>query len=267
MIVRTRLRSMMLAVVMALSAASAATAQSEASASVPAPSGQSDSPTRAANGVGVGFALRASTLGLGVEGAIRVHRRMNLRVGVNRFTYSRDFEDTDSNITYTGTLSLQSAAAYLDWFPFGGGFHISPGLTISNRNEVELSATIPARETISVDDVDYLSTAANPIRSVGAITVASTRPALVIGWGNLVPRTRRFSVPVELGVVFQGAPTARLNFTGTACAPNGQNCRDMATDPTIQGHVRNEEARLNDDLGLGALRFYPVLSLGVAFRF
>lgn len=267
MTVHVRQRTMTLTLFMALVAVSTAAAQTETPSSATAGATAPDVAAPRTTGLGVGVAVRASTLGLGVDAAVRLHRRLNARVGLNRFSYSRHFEDTDSNITYTGTLSLQSVAAYLDWFPFGGGFHISPGLTISNRNEVGLNATIPAGETVSVDDVDYLSTASNPIRTVGAITVASTRPVISLGWGNLVPRTRRFSVPFELGVVFQGTPTGRLNFTGTACALNGQNCRDMATDPTILGHVRNEEARLNDDLGLGALRFYPVLSLGVAFRF
>jgi hypothetical protein len=258
----------MLALTVLLAFARGAAAQPDSPAAGPPAAVQGASQdTTAASGPGVGIALRASTLGLGVEGAVRLHRRLNARIGVNRLTYSREFEDTDSNTTYTGTLALQSVAAYLDWFPFGGGFHVSPGLTIANSSEVRLEGTTPAGETISIDDVDYLSSAANPIRSAGHVTVASTRPALLIGWGSLVPRSRRFSVPFELGVVFQGRPSGRLTFTGTACAPNGQNCRDIATDATIQGHVRNQEATLNDDLGLPALRMYPVISIGVAMRF
>lgn len=215
----------------------------------------------------VGIAVRASTLGFGVEGAVRLHRRVNARIGTSMLTYSRDFDDEDSNVTYTGELSLRSVDAHLDLFPFGGGFHISPGLTLQNNNHVSLSATVGAGQTVTVDDVDYLGTAANPIRVAGKISVESVRPMVTLGWGNIIPRNRRFSVPFELGVVFQGQPVAALSYTGTACAPNGSNCRDMATDPVIQSHVRNEEASLNDDLGLGALRFYPVLSLGIGIRF
>jgi hypothetical protein len=260
-------RSLTLVLAVSFAVAPSTTAQTNGPAPAAVEAGQAAaSDSAGATGFGVGFALRASTTGLGVEGAVRLHRRLNARVGFNRFTYSHDFDD-ESDITYTGQLTLQSVAAYLDWFPFGGGFHVSPGLTISNRNELGFSATVPAGETISVDDVDYLSTAANPIRTAGAVTVASTRPALLIGWGNLVPRTRRFSVPFELGVIFQGTPTGGLTFTGTGCAPNGQNCRNMATDPTVQGHVQNEVTQLNEELGRGVLRFYPVLSIGVAVRF
>jgi hypothetical protein len=253
--------------VVSLTLARSALAQPAAAPEAP-PAVQAAPPESiASSGAGVGFALRASTLGLGIDGAFRLHRRLNARIGINRYTYSREFEDADSDITYTGTLALQSVAAYLDWFPFGGGFHVSPGITIKNGNELRFDATVPAGETISVDDEDYLSTASRPIHASGVVSVAATRPALLIGWGNLVPRSRRVSVPIELGVVFQGRPAGRLAFTGTACAENGRNCRDMATDPAIQRHVQNEEASLNDDLGLSALRFYPVISLGVGFRF
>jgi hypothetical protein len=267
MLARPQARRLTLVLVASLAVVRAAAAQTEAPAPAAAGAAQVASPEPAGStGAGVGFAVRASTLGLGAEGAVRLHPRLNARVGFNRFSYSHTFDD-ESEIVYTGELTLQSVTASLDWFPFGGGFHVSPALIVGSRNALAFSATVPAGETISVDDVDYSSTAANPIYTEGDITVASTRPALLIGWGNLVPRTRRFSVPFEIGIVFQGTPTGRLTFTGTGCAPNGQNCRNMATDPIVQGHVRNEEAQLNDDLGMGVLRFYPVMSIGFAFRF
>lgn len=260
-------RAWCLAVMLAVAASAAAMAQTPPSDPQPAApaASASDVPGTGAHRMGLG--LHASTLGLGAEIAVRMHRKANLRVGLNLFDYSRDFDDTDSRITYRGALELRSAEAYLDWFPFGGGFHISPGLTIRNRNRLSLSAAVPAGESISVDDVDYWSASADPIHLAGAIEVASTRPALRIGWGNLVPRTRRFSVPFELGVIFQGSPVATQTFTGMACDARGLACRDMATDATIQAHVRADEASLNDDLRLGVLRFYPVLSVGFGVRF
>lgn len=258
-------RRLIASIVFMSAAAGAAAAQPPAPG--PQPSAPAAPAAESASVGRIGVGLRASTRGFGLEGAVKLHRKANVRLGVNRFNYSRDFDDEDSNITYTGSLALSSIDASFDWFPFGGGFHLSPGMTIRNSSHVALSAVVPAGETIDVDDVEYLSTAANPIRTSGRIAVASTRPTLTLGWGNLVPRTRRFSVPFEIGVVFQGTPTASLAFTGTACEPNGRNCRDMATDPTIQSHIRAEEASLNDDLGLGALRYFPVISIGFGVRF
>lgn len=75
------------------------------------------------------------------------------------------------------------------------------------------------------------------------------------------------TVPFELGVIFASEPVGKLSFTGTACQTNGQNCLDIATDATIQSHVRAAEQDLNDNKVLKLARFYPVLSLGLSFRF
>lgn len=213
----------------------------------------------------VGVAVKISTLGVGFDAAARLGRKANLRAGMNLFSYSRNFEDTDNNITWVGKLTLRSVHAYLDYFPFGGGFHISPGMVLNNGNKVGLSALITAGQKISIDDTDYVSNAANPIRAGGEVSFRSASPALLIGFGNMIPSGRRFSVPFELGVVFHGVPTATMTFTGTACAANGSNCRDMGADAAIQSDIRAEEARLNEDLK--TFRFYPVLSLGIGIRF
>ena len=60
--------------------------------------------------------------------------RANVRVGFNTFTFNRDFDD--DGITLAAKLKLRSVSAYFDWFAFGGGFHISPGVMLYNGNEV-----------------------------------------------------------------------------------------------------------------------------------
>jgi len=203
-------------------------------------------------------------LAIGIDGAVRVHPKVNLRANFNFFSLKHDFENTDDNITYKGDLKMRSVLAYVDWFPFGGGFHISPAFMINHGTKVTLSSTIPAGQTIDIDDTPYQSNAANPIKAAGSVSFKNGRPGIMIGWGNIAGR-RRVTVPFELGVIFAGAPVGKLSFTGTACQTNGQNCKDIATDATIQGHVRNAEVDLNDTIKI--VRFYPVLSLGLAFRF
>ena len=48
----------------------------------------------------------------------------------------------DDGITLDATLTLRSASAHLDWFPFGGGFHLSPGVMLYNGNQ--MNAVAPA---------------------------------------------------------------------------------------------------------------------------
>lgn len=266
MIIAPRSVGRALATAVAVVALSTPAFAQSAPAATPAAPPQVQASTSASNGV-VGMQFRASTLGLGADVAIRVHERVNIRAGMNAFSYSRNFEDTDDNITYVGKASLRSAHAYLDFFPMGGGFHISPGVVLANDNKVSLDATIPGGQKFGIDDTDYISNAANPAKAAGTVSVEKMRPALVIGWGNLIPTSRRYSVSFEIGAVFQGVPTAVLSFTGSACALNGTNCRDVLTDATIQGEVRNQQATLNSDLNKPYLKYYPVLSFGLGFRF
>jgi hypothetical protein len=91
-------------------------------------------------------------------------------------------------------------------------------------------------------------------------------PIVSFGWGNVVPRgERHWSIPVELGVVFSRAPTATLNLAGSACLPNGTNCRNIATEPLLQADLRQEEANLNDDLSV--LKMIPIISVGFSYGF
>ncbi len=218
----------------------------------------------ASNKPAVGIAVKASTLGIGFDAAVRVHSKVNIRGTFNFLSLSRDFDDTDNNIVYNGNLKLRSAVASVDWYPFGGGFRLSPILIVSNGNKVSLASTIPAGKKIDIDDTEYQSSSSNPIKAAGEVSFKNARPGLTLGFGNIAGK-RRVTVPFEIGVIFAGAPVAKLSFTGTACQSNGQNCRDIATDATIQKDVRDAEINLNNDVKV--LRFYPVLSLGLSFRF
>lgn len=212
----------------------------------------------------VGVAVKASTLGIGVDAAVRVHSKVNVRGGFNFLSVSHDFDDTDNSIVYAGNLKLRSVAATVDYFPFGGGFHISPTFVLNNSNKVTLTSLIPAGKTIDIDDTEYRSSASDPIKVSGEVSFKNARPGILLGFGNIAGG-RRVTVPFEFGVIFASAPVGKLSFTGSACQSNGSNCRNIATDPTIQNDVRNAELELNDSIKL--LRFYPVLSLGLSFRF
>ena len=51
-----------------------------------------------------------------------------------------------------------------------------------------------------------------------------------------------------MGVVFQASARTKQNLTGNACLPNGTNCVNAATDPTVAAHVLAEQAKINNKL-------------------
>jgi len=213
----------------------------------------------------VGVSVTATTFGISGDVAVSLNRRLNIRGGASVFHYTHDFDDDDTNITYQGKLTLKSIHAYLDWFPTGGSFHISPGLVIDNGNQLTMTADVLAGQSFDLDGTRYYSSPTDPVRASGKITVSSGKPALVIGWSNIASGKGRVTVPFEIGVVFQDAPKAVLDFGGSVCAMPGVGCRSIAGDAGVLADLRAEEAQLNEDIRF--LRYYPVLSIGIGVRF
>jgi hypothetical protein len=211
-----------------------------------------------------GVAAKVSTLGFGFDGGVPVTEQANVRVGVNFFNFNHDFDN--DGITMAAQLKLRSVSAEFDWFPFSGSFHVSPGLMLYNGNRVEATAFTPAGTQFTLGNDTLLSSASSPVRGNATIAFKRVAPSVLFGWGSVVPRgEKRWSLPVELGVVFSRAPTATLSLAGSACLPNGTNCRNIATEPLLQADLRQEEANLNGDLSV--LKILPVISFGFSYGF
>ncbi len=196
-----------------------------------------DAPSRFALGV------KAGTLGAGFEGTFGISERFNVRAGINN--YSRKFEDTESDIRYDATLDLKNAGVFLDWHPFAGTFRLSAGL-INNRNGIHLSATPTANQQIG-------STTYTPAQIgtlTGDVTFKKNAPYLGIGWGNAVNKGSPFGFNFELGVAKQGSPKVKLT----------------SSNSTVSQSDLDSEAR-SAETDLGDFKSYPVISLGLSYRF
>lgn len=234
-----------------------------ASSSVTTPASQ----TRAVGFPGVGVGVKIGLFGVGVEGAVPIASHLNVRGGGNFFSYNDTL--TSSGITYNADLHFRSAEASLDWFPFRGGFHVSPGALLYNGNQVAGGAHVPAGETFTLNDQTYTSSATDPVSGTGSLTFPyKAAPKLTVGWGNLVPRSERhFSFPFEVGFAYVGDPKFVLNLQGTACYTyqGTPYCDNVATDTNIQSNLATEIKKINNDAA--PARFFPILSQGFAVRF
>ena len=225
------------------------------------PSLAQDESSRPFSTLGVG--IKVSLLGAGAEAATPLTRRSNLRVGVNGFAYDRSFHK--DGVSYAARLGFRSAEVHYDWFPSGGGFHLSPGALVYNGNEVKANASVPGGQTFTLNGTTYSSDPATPVTGRGKISFNTAGPMFTLGWGNLVPRRHRFSVPFEIGAIYTGAPQTVLGLTGKACDSTGANCRSISSDAAIQSNVAAEKNKLDKDMA--SFKFYPVISLGFGFKF
>lgn len=211
----------------------------------------------------IGIGVKVSTLGVGVEAAVPVLHKLNIRAGGNFISYSQAFHK--DGVTYNGSLSWRSGEASVDWFPFGG-FHLSPGLLFYNGNKVTANALVPGGNTFTLSGTTYTSdpTNVNPINGAGQVTFTKVAPKFTVGFGNLVPRNgRHWSILGEFGIAYQGTPTATLALQGIAC--QGATCVNAGTDPTFQSNVAAEQTKINNSLSL--FKFYPIISVGFGFNF
>jgi hypothetical protein len=208
--------------------------------------------------------VKGAFLGGGAEVAARVTHHTNVRAGFNMFTYSRDFNK--DSIAYNGQLNFKTVEAHYDIYPFAGKFHVSPGVLAYIGNPITATAAEPGGQSFSLGGTTYYSDSGTPVRGNGKINFNRAAPMATFGWGNLVPRNHsHFSVPVELGVAFQGSPKATLNLAGNVCDSPGVNCRSVASDPTVQSNVVAEQTKVNNSMSF--FKAYPIISVGFGYSF
>ncbi len=211
----------------------------------------------------VGVQVKASTLGAGVEGALEMTRRINVRAGFSDFTYNRSFDN--SGVHYNGALTLRSASLNADFYVLGP-LHLSPGLLLYDGIRGSAVASVPGGQTFTLGNVTYLSNPASPANGNATLGFHAAAPEFLVGLGNLVPRSKRhFTINFDIGAVYQGSPAVRLNLGGGVCNPGGFACVNAGTDPAVQSNVLSQQAKLTHDLSF--FKLYPVVSFGFGYRF
>lgn len=214
----------------------------------------------------LGIDLRVSTLGPGIEASTAVLRKANIRAGFNYFSYS--LSQTKKGLTYDGQLHFASAEAFFDWFPFGGNYHISPGLLIYNGNHADASLSAAGGTKFTLNGDTYYSSQASPLTGTASVALNSNKvsPAILFGWGNPLPRTRKHVIfNVEGGVVFMGSPNAVLNLSGSTCTVNGTQCQSITDNSKIQSDIQVQQTKINNDISF--FKCFPVISFGFGYKF
>ncbi len=210
-----------------------------------------------------GAGVKVSALGVGVEVAGRVTRRTNVRAGFNILGYSRTFNK--DGIPYDGHLDFKTVEGHFDFFPRAGNFHVGPGVLAYIGDPITGHAAIPGGQSFTLGGTTFYSDATAPTSGTGKIDFNQAAPMVTFGWGNLVPRNpKHFSVPVELGVAFQGSPRSTLNLVGDVCDSPGVNCRSVA-DPIVQSQILAEQTKINNSMSF--FKAYPIISVGFGYKF
>lgn len=153
-----------------------------------------------------------------------------------------------SGIDWQADAKLTRIGLFGDWYPTGGRFRLTAGLTI-NDMKADLAATGAGR-SINIGGTPYTLGADD--RLDARIEMPSTSPYLGIGWGHHAEGVG-FGFIADVGVSF-GRPKVTTRVSGP-----------LATQPTIQADVEREMAELRDSVR--SIRVIPQVTLGVNYRF
>ena len=214
----------------------------------------------------IGFATHAGLGGIGFDLATPLTRKLNLRAGVNFFSYATNFQEQGANIR--ANLQMLSSHASLDWFPFRGHFHLGPQIVFANNNHFLATAIVPPGSTISLNGQEYISSPTDPLRGSGRIEFRKIAPGFSLGFGDIIPRGKSgISIPVEFGFYYVGQPSLQVGFTGSACdprVPSSVGCQSVDQDPGFQQNLAAFIARNNHNLSYAS--FFPIFSIGFAYN-
>lgn len=211
--------------------------------------------TGTAQAGGLSLAGRAGTPGLGLEASKSVTPRFNLRAGFGLL--SRDSEldaslssrSVETNVHFDGQIKLKTASFLADLYATDS-FHVTGGL-VYNRNKIDLEArtTNPVEVNDQVYTPDQLGTLTGTVK-LGK----QWAPYAGIGFGDPTSSNRRVTFLFDLGVVFEGQPTVTMTSS-------------RANDAGLQADVAAAAEEINrDHFDKSYLKFYPVISIGLAVR-
>ncbi|RZT41909.1 hypothetical protein [Cupriavidus agavae] len=187
------------------------------------------------------------TEGVGAGFAYALDDHFNARAEINGFALSRNFSSGDLN--FDARAKLLHGGLYADWFPAPASvpFRLVAGVLVGDDR---VNAT--ASSANGTYDINGVVVPANGETVTARVRFPTARPYLGIGFGHTPNGKAGFSMYFDLGVAY-GRPRVDLNVPASLAAQAGQ------------ANVDAERQELQDKAD--KLRFYPIVKIGVTYRF
>ncbi len=190
--------------------------------------------------------IAVGTQGGGLEVGMDISDMLAVRVNGNFFSISRGVSGED--VDYDGDLRLMSFGLLGDLYLFETSFRLTGGGFL-NRNKIDLTAT--PTSSVEIGGTMYAPSQVGNLD--GGARFNDFAPYAGLGYTSNRDEPG-FSFVFDAGVMFQGGSKVFLNATGPANAIPG-----FAAD------LERERRDIKDDID--DFRYYPVLKVGLAYRF
>jgi len=197
----------------------------------------------AAHATPVSVAGGVGSLGLSLDGAYHINQYFSVDAEFNRFDHSgnRSYE----GVNYDYGLHLSSFLVMLNWYPFGGAWHLSAGLA---NNSSSIDATgVPQNGSYTFNGHTY--SAAEVGATSAGLSFPKSATYLGMGWGG----NGDWGLVFNLGLLHFSSPQFALNVAGAASNPS------LAAD--VQQYQNQVQNRVN------SWTWYPQAALEFYIRF
>jgi hypothetical protein len=201
----------------------------------------------------VGVSAELGTTGIGVHATLPVFDSLNARIGVNAFNYS--VNGSSSNVDYKFKLKLQTFDMLADYYPISNsGFRLTGGL-VYNGTKIDATGKPNQSGTYTINGTTYSSSTAGNID--GKVSFRKLAPYLGLGWGNALAKDSNWSFTSDIGVIYQG--NASTSLTNSNCTATASECSSLASNLAVENQKLSDKG--------DKLRFYPVIRVGLAYKF
>lgn len=190
--------------------------------------------------------LTGGTLGLGLEGTVNVIEKVNIRVLVAGYNYTKNGSQ-GTDVDYDAKLKIFNAGLIADYYPFTSGLRLSAG-GIYNGTKLSVDG-VPTGASYTINNVTYTSAQVGSL--TGEVKYQKVMPYIGLGFGNTMTNSN-FTFGMDFGAMI-GTPSASLTAS------------KASTNPALASNVAVEESKLKDDVN--KLSFYPVVNMSLSYRF
>lgn len=199
------------------------------------------------------FSLDIGSTGIGAYAVRGVSNSVNARLGLHYL--KGNISETVNSIDYDVNLKLLNVDLLADWYPIGdSSFHLTGG-AVYDGNQFKYRSKPVGGGFITVNGTPYAASQFGTLN--GGVEFSKVAPYLGIGWGNALAGTPGWHFTSDVGAFYQNHGDVTLANAG--CTATATVCQALARD------VAGERSRLESDNA--APRFFPVLRVGVSYRF
>ncbi|EUC14758.1 hypothetical protein [Paraburkholderia hospita] len=194
--------------------------------------------------------IQAGTQGPGIGGAITVTQMVGLHADFNAISFHHDF--TVSGIRYKDDVDLRQGGLYLDLFPFrASGFRMTAGVRFNDDHLTGTSA--PTNGAYVFEGKTYPAFPGE--YAVAEVRYPTVMPYFGIGYGHH-QQTKGWGLIADLGVAY-GIPEVSYTLSPALTQKAG---------PAMSLQIASDG--LNELRSkVSPYRWYPVLQIGVSYRF